>query len=758
MKLLLEMRRRQMFRLIGLYIVGAWVVIQVADIAFPTWGIPDSAMRYLFLAALLCLPIALVFGWIFDIRSDGIYRTRKAGPDEVVDTKARWQDYLILVALAGVGVFIALSSMDKIRMESEEQPVETTAVVERHENGVAVLPFENLDPNPETGYFSDGVADEILSSLSNIRTLFVVGRASSFAFRQSGEEPAEIAGKLGVRYLLSGTVRRDGELVRVTARLLDDQGAHVWSQTFDRKLEKIFSIQSEIANAVSRRVAHEMSPSTPPTPSTSTDNIEAYRNYLLGKQLFTDRSGGWLERAPGLFQKAIELDPNFAPPYAYLVISQSLFNIPEDRLRAMEAATRKALELDANLPEAHLAMGLLHNHRDQDPDAAIGAFRRAVDLDPGLWIANNFLANALDEEERFIEAHEVREQGLARDPLNPALMVNVANDYAARGEFERAQQLMLRLLTLPQKPQFAYQHLRGLYASWGKVDESITWAKREIQEFLDALQQDPVQKIYYGWNIRPGWYAQQFTKLATSYAILGMEDHAMYWLELARKTKTDVIWGVLQQAQFCALRNDRLCLERYVLEAGEALANEDGSHWGWPALGQWHIALGNAEMGIEYLGRRIDIDTIDELDPDHVDFYHYMARALQLAGRADDAEQLLSTVGSWLETLVESLGLENGTDQSKLAVNRWLRGNREGAVEAMRKAIDAGWVLLHISRHDPLLGELLALPELKADLADVEKEIQRQRASVETAESSTDFREEVTRGLAALERYLAESK
>ena len=161
MKLLHDLRRRRIFRLAGLYIVGAWIVIEVASVFFPAWGIPDTAMRYLFVAAALCFPIALIFGWTFDITSDGIVRTKDAGSGETVDLNLKRPDYMVLVALLVVGVAIVLGSAEKIYEEIDTSPIAATAV-ERLENSVAVLPFINLDPNPDTGFFSDGVTEEIL--------------------------------------------------------------------------------------------------------------------------------------------------------------------------------------------------------------------------------------------------------------------------------------------------------------------------------------------------------------------------------------------------------------------------------------------------------------------------------------------------------------------------------------------------------------------------------------------------------------------
>jgi len=142
------MRRRQMFRLVGLYIVGAWLIIQVADIAFPAWGIPDTALRYLFYAAFLCFPIAFILGWFFDIRKDGIYRTSKAGADETVETSLQRTDYAILTALLAVGLAVLLGSVDRIQEETESSPA-ISKTIERPDNSIAVLPFVNRH---ESGY------------------------------------------------------------------------------------------------------------------------------------------------------------------------------------------------------------------------------------------------------------------------------------------------------------------------------------------------------------------------------------------------------------------------------------------------------------------------------------------------------------------------------------------------------------------------------------------------------------------------------
>lgn len=254
-----ELRRRRVFRLAGLYIVGAWLVIQVADISFPAWGLPETALRYLFIAAIACFPIALIFSWFYDVTPQGIVRTDPAGEAETVDLSLKRGDYIVLAALIAIGSAVVLGSLGKIQEEIETGPGMAERVG-KPANSIAVLPFTNLDTNPDTGYFSDGITEEILHRLSTLGALHVLASTSSFAFRDSDETPASISDKLGVRYLLQGSVRRDGEHVRITARLIDEDGFQVWSDTFDRKLERIFVIQTDIASKVSSHIVNEIVP------------------------------------------------------------------------------------------------------------------------------------------------------------------------------------------------------------------------------------------------------------------------------------------------------------------------------------------------------------------------------------------------------------------------------------------------------------------------------------------------------------------
>jgi len=346
MKVLHDLLRRRVIRLAGLYVVGAWIVIEVASVFFPAWGIPDTALRYLFIAAALLFPVALVFSWIFDITAEGIVRTRAAAPGEEVDLSLKGTDYAVLGALALIGIVVIYGSVQQVVEEVAEHPL-TGAVVERIENSIAVLPFANLDTNPDTGYFSDGVTEEILHRLSATHALHVLARTSSFAFRSSEEGPAKISEILGVQYLLHGSVRRDADYVRVTARLIDQQGLQVWSESFDRKLEAIFVIQSEIASAVASQIVREIVSTGGTSEAYATEVFEAYDQYLIGREFTHSRTRDWPEKAEAAFRRALELDPDYAPALAGLAYS---IIIMQSRAGARFARRSGDLRTDHGIP------------------------------------------------------------------------------------------------------------------------------------------------------------------------------------------------------------------------------------------------------------------------------------------------------------------------------------------------------------------------------------------------------------------------
>ena len=741
MKLWHELRRRRVFRLAGLYVVGAWLVIQVADISFPAWGVPETAIRFLFIAALACFPVALIFSWFYDVTPQGIIRTEPPGEDEVVDLHLKRIDYVVLAALLLVGGAIVIGSIGKIQQEVAPGPG-VAARIEKLANSIAVLPFANLDIRPDTRYFSDGITEEILHRLSTMGALHVLASTSSFAFRDSDETPASISGKLGVRYLLQGSVRRDGDYVRITARLLDESGFQVWSESFDRKLEKIFVVQAEIAAAVSGKVLKEIVPPQELPEGRTTENMEAYNAYLKGRAYFDSRAGNWKEEARAAFDRAIELDPGFAPPYAgkaSLVVNSGLGPHWEE---ARDLAF-KSLELDPDLPLGHAVLGLTLAVLGDD-ERGVESLRRAIELDPSLAIAYTWVALPMGRLGLQEEARALQARGLEIDRLNPVLIRNASEDESRRGNFDRAESLLLRLTGLPEPPFWTYHELWQLYDAWGRYADAIDAAKKLARR-----------------SARAGG-APSVDSLALGYARLGLVEDAEYWYAVFRSEGENEAprLGTATELSSLGAGLDRL---RADLDRAETLVSSDDPHdtanlLAYGGLG-W-IQLGEPEKGADWLERgtviyqrdmrpghpsdSIDYALLDDYWRTHlvVHLAQRLAFAYGVTGNAQGREQALR----FLEQASARTALPTHPENlESLALTAVLLGNTESALEYVRTALDVGWANYHGVVTDPAWAESLAKTEFQSVLAEARANNDRQRAIVEAADNEHDFRAEFER-------------
>jgi len=723
-----DLRRRRMFRLVGLYVVGAWVVIQVAEALFQAWGIPDSAMRFIFIGAFLCFPIALVFGWIYDITSKGIVRTRAAGPEDTADLRLKRQDYLILSALLAVGLAVVLGSAEKVYEAIEESPV-VAAAKERLENSIAILPFTNLDINADTQFFSDGVTEEILHRLSTQGALHVLASTSSFALRDSEEGPARISEILGVRYLLRGSVRRDNDYVRVTANLLDASGYAIWTQTFDRKLEGIFTIQSEIASTVSSEVLSEIVPFEDLPAGRTTGNMQAYEEYLIGRAFFNARPPGWQEQAAAAFRRAIELDDQFAPPYAGLAMS--LYIAQNDVfLTEARSAAEKSLELDANLADGHAILGLILSLSSDEVSAGTKALQRALEIDPSFAIAHSWLASALYNQNLRAEGDAAMDRGLAIDPLNPTLSVNIANRESRNGNFERAEHLLLRLTQLPEPPGLALWELNSLYTDWGRQDLAAHWAKEIARTYVDTTE--PV-----------GFFA-----VSVAYERLGMSAEADYWMGILLENIDDPFDQFMFKSYLMRLRGAHSEVETNLQVLKQKLDISPPELPPFPSAiyAVSNILAGNYETGIQVFEAKFEpnfasfSNVLGSLDA--IDMMHDLAIAYERVGQSDKSLMLLLSIHQAFEQeVILSASIPPGLEAK--ALNLALLGDNVGALQALQKAIDLGWTDYYWLVNDPAWADAIRAPELRELLAGVKLEVGRQRAIVEAADAEHDFRAEI---------------
>jgi len=434
----------------GFYIVGAWLVMQAADVFFPAWGLPDAALNILLITAVVGFPLALVFGWFYDVTTDGIVRTPATdGEDAAGTVPLQRTDYLILAALAGIAVFIVFQAGTEIAETPRVEMGEATDAVpeeapplEKLPNAIAVLPFANVSDDPSNEFFCD-ISDELLHKLTGFDDLHVIGRTSSFAFKGSDYRIPRIASLLGVRYLLQGSVRKHQDQLRITAQLVDDAGTQLWSSAFDRRLEDIFAIQAEIADIVATTVVPQI---VPDHADTYEPDLVAYQHYLIGREYVHERM---VPQAREELAKAVELDPDFAEAQAEYAVSMIMWRNPGDeQLSIAEQAIDRALALAPGLPRALAARGLLL--LDLDLEAAEGVLRQVLAEDPNMVDAINWLSSALTKQGKVDEAMEWYQRALRIDPMHPAIAVNLANGYLDTGQVVKAETILLRLGELPE--------------------------------------------------------------------------------------------------------------------------------------------------------------------------------------------------------------------------------------------------------------------------------------------------------------------
>jgi len=733
MKFWHELRRRRVFRFAGLYIVGAWLVFQIADVFFPAWGIPDSALRYLLYAALACFPVALVFSWFYDITAHGIVRTRPVDEGDTVDLVLKRTDYLVLAGLLVAAGTILFGSLDRVVQSAGQAPV-AEAAKEKPPNSIAVLPFDNLDTNPDTGYFSDGVSEEILHRLASIRTLKVIGRASSFAFGDADMSLDRISDILGVRYLLNGSIRRDGDQVRLTARLLDASGYQVWSESFDGELTGIFKFQSEIAEQVASEITRELVVLKSPETAQVTASSEAYRQYLIGREYFHKRPTDWRNLAAEAYRRSIEEDPDFAPPYAGLALMIKMgadFEDPENAWPYVNSLIDRAFELDPQSAEAWMARGLPHTGEPGfDPEQNIEYLEKALELDPNLATAYAWLDIALNWAGREDETGGILQQGLEIDPLNPILLLNYADGFIVRGDFVGWKEHILTLLDLPETPTMAYQVLSQGHFAFGKLNEAAEWRKQSIR--LHGKSSD-----------------NELVPLVLIYEQLGMQKAANYWAGQLRPSETPAANIEFLKLTLLAHRGSPDLAERARAWLA-AFGKDPGKPESLPVdlTAPVLIAAGEFAEGISLLEGNAGLS--EPLDPeivgddyDLVRLTYWLAFAYQQTGRTRDSAEMLARASRMVEIINQDAGFSDQPDGLILsALDYAATGKLAEAAAALRVAFEAGWRAYYFEVNSPLWRGAWASAEFAPMVTDLLSDIERQRKEVEAIEVEHDFRTE----------------
>jgi TolB-like protein/Tfp pilus assembly protein PilF len=430
-----ELKRRNVYKVAVAYIVAGWALSQGIAQVLPVFDIPNWVIRLLVVLIIIGLPVALVLAWTLEITPEGIRRTETADamPEGARKKKHVWIYVVVIGALLSIGLFF-LGRYSALLTASPDRTLNKS---------IAVLPFSDLSPNRDQEAFSDGMAEEILNALAHIKGLKVVGRASSFFYKGKNVSLKQIGSELGVANVLEGSVRKQGEQVRITSALTRTaDGLQLWSKSYDGTLANIFDLQESFARDIAGELNVVLSdPSEARVVEKPTENAQAYTLFIEAQTLVSQRVGDSLPRAIALLEEATRLDPDFARAWAKLAVAlavepQYASADWQTNWVAADKAAHRAIDLDAKSAEAYAALGYIDFSRRRYLDMVEPA-QRAVAIDPNDITANFWLANQLAALGRGTEAEAVNDRALNADPGNALIVYYKAtlrwrrSDYAA---------------------------------------------------------------------------------------------------------------------------------------------------------------------------------------------------------------------------------------------------------------------------------------------------------------------------------------
>lgn len=487
-----ELRRRNVFRVGAAYAVVAWLLIEISDTVFPRLGLPEWTVTFVIAVLLLGLPVALFMAWAFELTPEGVKRTQDLSAHEAAAAgRGRGLDWLIVLGLVIVITFMAAERLPLAGRHAAETSAATAAgTTGAQQSSIAVLAFDNMSPDPANAYFAEGISEEILNILAGIDGLHVASRTSAFSFRGKGVPIPQIARELNVLHVLEGSVRKQGNRVRITAQLVRaDTDGHLWSQTFDRDLVDIFRVQEEIAQAITGALSEVLGTRSVSVQAATAD-LDAYERFLRGRALFHQRRD--LGSAIADLGYAVDQDPEFGEAWVYLAAANFVapgYDVTEFDQDAMFRAAQAGMErARALLPEHPMVLGLQgmilqdegrpeslallqraseSSVQDSTPtmwyglvlyvsgyvEEAVAVLEKAAEMDPRVGINHGYLGMA-----RLALGREAAAEASLRRALElgwPAGLWVYVIELAAGGDRERAVLLLRRELLDGEAPYHA---------------------------------------------------------------------------------------------------------------------------------------------------------------------------------------------------------------------------------------------------------------------------------------------------------------
>ena len=559
-----ELKRRNVYKVGVAYTVVAWLLMQVASQIFPFFEIPNWVVRVVILLLVIGFPIALIIAWAFEVTSEGIKSTEAADAVGQRSGGVAW----IYVVLIGTALSVGLFFVGRYTAGHGTSRVSEVATVSPQKS-IAVLPLVNESGDPKDEYFSDGLSEELIAALAQISGLKVIGRSSSFRFKDRKEKSKTIGEELGVSTLLDGTVRKQGDRVRIVAELVNAaDGIQLWTRTFDRELKDIFAVQEEIARAVAESLKVTLLGSQETPSQIATNNVEAHNAYLQGHFHFLRRNVDDYRKAISFFDRAIELDPNYALAYAERAEAWTMIgDLTGQRSTAYPKArndAERAVAIAPDLAEARAALGWVRFFGEWKFADGLRELKRAKELSPTNPTANDLLARVIVYLGRIDEAERQAQEAVELDPLSVSTQFNLARVLFIAGKLDQADAAGRKVAEL--QPSSSSSHRWQVLVAFQRGDGETALREAQLEpddgfrpfelalanhvlgnrKEADAALADLIA------HARDGFAYQ----IAQIYAVRGEADKAFEWLQISFDDHDGGTLGLSVDPLLRSLRDD----------------------------------------------------------------------------------------------------------------------------------------------------------------------------------------------------------
>ena len=557
-----ELKRRNVYKVAVAYAIVGWLVMQIAATVAPALHLSDAITSAVVLLVILGFPIALIIAWAFELTPEGLKRTEFA--DQLPTKSARSRAWIYVVVIAGA---ISVSLFFLGRYTSSKQSTESPA------KSIAVLPFDNQNRDPDTDYLSDGIPESIINSLSQLPNLKVMSRNSVFHYKGKNIDAPAVAKELKVQAVLTGRMTQRGDGLSISVELINAQdNSEIWGQQYNRKLADVFAVQEEIAKEISEKLRLKLTGAErQQLAKRPTENIKAFQYYMQGQSYIQRATHEDMLAAISYYDKAIEEDRNYALAYAGLAGAYGVLGVygyiaPIEGRRQGEEAARKALALDDNLAEGHLALGQAYvAFAPSNFPLGDRELRHAIELSPSLALAHFFLGVSLVRQGRLDEALEESLKARELDPLSPIIARAFAIPYYFKRDYARALELLRQANELG--PALTTTSEIGIYIQNKLFDEALAeLEKAQRTRKNDSILTYDTGMIYAAQGKRAealgiikeleeisGPNLSQAHWIAKIYATLNEKEQALSWLERGLATgaigsfyKDDPVWDPIR--------------------------------------------------------------------------------------------------------------------------------------------------------------------------------------------------------------------